>query len=64
MKPYFVIALVVLGVYVLWSEQEISRAGGVLAPEQPYQKELSGAASINMNGYRVNPLAAFILEPG
>ena len=59
MKPYFVIALVVLGVYVLWPEQEISRAGGVLAPEQPYQKELSGAASINMNGYRVNPLAAF-----
>ena len=49
----------ILGVYVLWPEQEISRAGGVLAPEEPYQKELSTPSFTNKNGYRVDPLAAF-----
>jgi hypothetical protein len=59
MKPYFLIALVVFGVYVLWPEQEIPRAAGVLAPDEPYQKELSTSSFINKNGYRIAPLAAF-----
>lgn len=59
MKPYFLIALVIFGVYVLWPEQEISRAGGVLAPEEPYQKELSASSFTQKNGYRIDPQAAF-----
>jgi len=59
MKPYFIIALMIFGAYVLWPEPEISRAGGVVAPEEPYQKELSATSFTHKNGYRIDPRAAF-----
>ena len=54
-----IIGLVILGLFYLWSGSEISRALGVLAPDEPYQKEVHSARFREMNGYRIELLASF-----
>jgi len=58
LKPT-IIGLVILGLFYLWSGSEISRALGVLAPDEPYQKEVHSARFREMNGYRIELLASF-----
>ena len=58
LKPT-IIGLVILGLFYLWSGTEISRALGVLAPDEPYQKEVHSARFREMNGYRIELLASF-----
>jgi len=43
----------------LWSGSEISRAPGVLAPDEPYQKEVYSTRIREINGYRIELLASF-----
>jgi len=54
-----IIGLVILSVFYLWSGSEISRAPGVLAPDEPYQKEVYSARIREINGYRMELLASF-----
>lgn len=54
-----IIGLVILSVFYLWSGSEISRAPGVLAPDEPYQKEVYSARFREINGYRVELLDSF-----
>jgi hypothetical protein len=54
-----IIGLVILSVFYLWSGSEISRAPGVLAPDEPYQKEVYSARFREINGYRIELLASF-----
>ena len=58
LKPT-IIGLVILGLFYLWNGSEISRAPGVLAPDEPYQKEVYSAPFREMNGYRIGLLASF-----
>ena len=54
-----IIGLVILGLFYLWSGSEIPHASGVLAPDEPYQKEVYSARVREMNGYRIELLASF-----
>lgn len=59
MRPIFFVGAAILCLYVFWREPEIARPPGVLAPDEPYQKELYSAAFQEKHGYRIAPLAAF-----
>jgi hypothetical protein len=53
------IGLVVLGAFYLWGGAEISRPPGVLAPDEPYQREVYRPRIREINGYRIDALASF-----
>ena len=53
------IGLLVLGAFYLWSGAEISRPAGVLAPDEPYQREVYRPRMSEINGYRIDALASF-----
>ncbi len=59
MKPLFFIGAVIVGLCVFWRQPEISRPVGVLAPEEPYQREVYTSSVQEKNGYRIAPLATF-----
>jgi len=59
MKPYLFIGAVIISLYFVWREPEISRPAGVLAPDEPYQRELYTSSFREKNGYRIAPLAIF-----
>jgi len=42
-----------------WSGREISRPPGVLAPDEPVQREAYANSTREKNGYRISPLASF-----
>ena len=54
-----IIGLVILGLFYLWNGSEIPHASGVLAPDEPYQKEVYSARFRELNGYRIELLASF-----
>ena len=54
-----IIGLVILGIFYPWSGSEISRPPGVLAPDEPFQREVYRARFREINGYRVEALASF-----
>ena len=54
-----IIGLIILGLFYLWNGSEIPHASGVLAPDEPYQKEVYSARFREMNGYRIELLASF-----
>jgi hypothetical protein len=54
-----IIGLVILGAFYLWSRSEISRPPGVMAPDEPYQREVYRARFHELNGYRIDALASF-----
>ena len=53
------VGLVILGVFYLWSGAEIARSPGVLAPDEPYQREVYRPRIREINGYRIDALASF-----
>jgi len=59
MKPLFFIGAVIIGLCVFWRQPEISRPAGVLAPDEPYQREVYTSSVREKNGYRIAPLATF-----
>ena len=54
--------MVMLCLFYWWSGSEISRAPGVLAPDEPYQKEVFSAPYREMSGYRIDLLASLDLR--
>src|SRR4030095_9392463 len=59
MKAIFFIGAAILSLYLIWREPGIPRPDGVLAPDEPYQKELYIPSIREQNGYRIAPLASF-----
>src|SRR5689334_22747955 len=59
MRPIFFVGAAILYLYIFWHEPEIARPPGVLAPDEPHQKELYSAPFQEKNGYRIAPLATF-----
>jgi len=60
----FVIALaaIVIGIGSMLSGRPVERAPGVLAPDEPRQQEVSGAAPLRHLAYELTPRAGFELE--
>ena len=59
MKGFFLFCGLMIGLYWFWESSEISRAAGILAPEEPHQREVYSAAAREKDGYRITPLATF-----
>jgi hypothetical protein len=59
MKGFFLFCGLLVGLYLFWENSEISRPAGVLAPDEPHQREVSSASFREKNGYRITPLATF-----
>lgn len=58
------IALLVLGLVVGWllRDDAIEHGPGVLIPEEPRQTDASEARAFEHNGYRIQPLADFVIK--
>jgi hypothetical protein len=59
MKSFFLLGGLVICLYIFSEGSEISRPPGVLAPDEPYQREVYTSSFREKNGYRLVPLAAF-----
>jgi len=59
MKQFFFIGAVIVSLYFFWRESEIPRPAGVLAPDEPYQRELYTSSFRQKNGYQIATLATF-----
>jgi hypothetical protein len=54
-----IIGLIILAAFYLWSGAEIPRPPGVLAPGEPYQREVYRPRVREIDGYRIDALASF-----
>jgi hypothetical protein len=59
MRPFLFIGAVIFSLYLLLPGSEIARVPGVLAPDEPVQRELFTSSFREQNGYRIVPLATF-----
>jgi hypothetical protein len=59
MKGFFIFVGLLIALYIFWESFEISRPGGVLVPDEPYQREVYGGAPFDKNGFQITPLATF-----
>lgn len=59
MKEFFLLGGLLIFFYIFWEGSKISRPPGVLAPDEPYQREVYTSSFREKNGYRILPLAAF-----
>ena len=59
LAPWLVAAVALFAIWRLYSQRDIDHAPGVLAPEEPMQRELGGAASIERGEFRLRPRAEF-----
>jgi hypothetical protein len=57
--PWLVAGLVAFGLWRLYSQHDIERGPGVLAPHDPVQRELDGVALIERGDFRLRPRAEF-----
>jgi hypothetical protein len=53
------IMLALITALYYWSGREFARPPGVLAPDEPYQKEVNVSLNREKNGYRLSLLASF-----
>lgn len=61
-KLILALAAIVVGIGSMLSNRPVDRAPGVLAPDDPVQQELTGAAPLRHQEYELTPRAAFSLE--
>ena len=59
MRPFLFIGAVIFSLYWFLPGSEIARVPGVLAPDEPVQRELFTSSFHEQNGYRIVPLATF-----
>jgi hypothetical protein len=62
LKLLLALAAIVIGVGSMLSNRPVERAPGVLAPDDPLQRELADAAPLQHQDYELTPRAAFELE--
>ena len=58
-KTLLLFALIGYGAFQHFSNQDIIHGPGVLAPEEPLQRNLNIAETQTISGYQITPLAAF-----
>jgi hypothetical protein len=59
MKGLFLFCALLVGLYWLWENSEISHPAGIVAPDEPHQREVYSAFVREKDGYRIMPLATF-----
>ncbi len=59
MRPFLFIGAVIFILYLFLPGSEIAHAPGVLAPDEPVQRELFTASLREKNGYRITSVATF-----
>ena len=59
MKGFFLLIGLLICLYLLWEGFEISRSPGVLAPDEPFQREVYTSSFREKDGYRITLLATF-----
>jgi hypothetical protein len=59
MRPFLFIGAVIFSLYWFLPRSEIARVPGVLAPDEPVQRELFTSSFHEQNGYRIAPLTTF-----
>jgi hypothetical protein len=59
MKGLFLFCALLVGLYWLWENSEISHPAGIVAPDEPHQREVYAASIREKDGYRIMPLATF-----
>jgi len=59
MKPVFFIGALLIALYIYSQQSEIPHPDGVMAPDEPVQREVYTSAIRDQNGYRIAPLASF-----
>ena len=64
MRPFLFIGAVIFSLYWFLPGSEIAHVPGVLAPDEPVQRELFTSLFHEQNGYRIAPLATSIFERG
>ena len=62
LKLILALAAIVIGVGSMLSNRPVERAAGVLAPDDPVQQELAGAAPLRHQEYELMPRAAFSID--
>lgn len=62
LKLIVAVAAIAIGVGSMLSKRPVERAPGVLAPGDPWQQEIRGAALLRHDGYALTPRAEFRLE--
>ena len=62
LKLLLALAAIVIGVGSMLSNRPVERAPGVLAPDDPLQRELADAAPLQHQEYELTPRAAFEFE--
>jgi len=58
-KTLLAILLIAYGAYNTWQTREVTHGPGIVAAEEPLQRNLDTAASIEEKGYQLTPLAEF-----
>lgn len=61
-KWILLIVLLGWGAYNGWASRSVSHGPGVVAPQEPMQREVSNARAFDFNGHRIIPLAEFSIE--
>lgn len=57
--PWLVAALLLFGLWRMYSQRDIAHSPGVLAPDAPLQRELGAVALIDRGEFRLRPRADF-----
>lgn len=55
-------ALIVWGAHSWWKTRELQHGPGVVAPTAPEQASINSGNTFDLNGYRITPLADFVVQ--
>ena len=61
-KRIFLIALIAWGAHSGWKMRAVAHGPGIIAASAPEQSAVSNPAAFDYKGYRITPLAAFVVE--
>lgn len=61
-KKILLVVLLGWGAYNGWASRSVSYGPGVVAPQEPIQRETGDARTFDFKGYRITPLAEFSIE--
>ncbi|HSB95993.1 MAG TPA: hypothetical protein VLC91_06080 [Spongiibacteraceae bacterium] len=62
LKRLLIVALLVWGAHSWWKSRSVTYGAGVVAAHAPEQTALDEARPFDLNGYRITPLAKFVVD--